>query len=185
MELASMFITVLVSSIMAGLVTYKVNDSKETKCFLAKKAEELYCYAEAVDRELSRFFGERYSIVGPEPRNAEFGEDALRTAGAKLVSAKMLVGFYFPALSSALARTIAAATTAHASLKVWENAEGSERDPLLIGLDRDIVALKDSLESFKTGIIESGRTANNRAVFVAFRRPATPMAEGRILRVAA
>lgn len=185
MELAFMLITIIVSSAMAGLVTYGINESKELRGFAGRKAEELYCCAESIDRELSRFFGERYSVVEPDRRNANCGDDALQAAGVKLVSAKMLVGFYFPSLSPALARTIAAVTTAHASLRLWEKAGAAGGDDLLVGLDRDIVALKDALEAFKAAIIENGRAANDRVAFAAFRRPAKPTIAGRVLRVAA
>ena len=185
MELAFMFIAIIVSSVMAGLVTYKINESRESRCFIGKKAEELYCAAESVDRELSRFFGDRYSILESDSRGAASSDDALREAGTKLVNAKMLVGFYFPSLSPALARTIAAVATAHTSLTLWEKAGPSGRDDLLLGLDKDIVALKDALEAFKAAIIESGRSASHRAPFAPFRRPAKPTIEGRVLRVAA
>jgi len=185
MELTIMLSTIIVSSIAAGLVTYKINESKENQCFIGKKAEELYCSAESIDRELSRFFEARYSISGSVQRNAEAGNDAWQTARIKLVNAKMLVGFYFPSLSPGLARTAAAVTTAHTSLRVWEKAGSSGDDNLLIGLDKDIVALKDALESFKAAIIETGRTANSRRPFAVFQRPAKPMHEGRVLRVAA
>lgn len=184
MQLAFMLVTIIASAVMAGLVTYKMNESKETKCFIGRKAEELYCHAEAIDRELSRFFGDRYALVDASRRSAESGNDALQAAGAILVNAKMLVGFYFPSLSPPLARTIAAVTTAHAALQLWEKA-GPGRDDLLVGLDRDVVALKDALESFKTAIIESGRLASHPAPLVAFRRPPKPAIEGRVLRVAA
>lgn len=180
-----MLITVIVSAVMAGLVTYKINVSRESQCFIGRKAEELYCSAESIDRELSRFFGERYSLVQSDRRAAACGDDDLQRAGLKLVNAKMLVGFYFPALSPALARTIAAVTTAHVSLRLWEEALSPGRDALLAGLDKDIVALKDALEAFKAAIIDNGRSASQRAAFALFRRPVKPMIAGRVLRVAA
>ncbi|MGO4869765.1 MAG: hypothetical protein ACLPGW_04020 [Roseiarcus sp.] len=185
MEMAFMFITIIISSVMAGLVTYKINQSRESQCFIGKKAEELYCSAESIDRELSRFFGDRYSLIASDRRGAVSGDEALQRAGIKLVNAKMLVGFYFPSLSPALARTIAAVTTAHGALRQWEKAAPSGGEELLVGLDKDIVALKDALEAFKAGIIESGRAANNRRPFTALRRPARPAIEGRVLKVAA
>jgi hypothetical protein len=184
MQMAFMFFTIVTSAVMAGLVTYKLNEVKELKCFLGGKAEELYCAVESVDRELSRFFGSRCALVDAGRRHAESGHDALQNAGATLTSAKMLVGFYFPALSPALARTIAAVTTAHITLTLWEKA-GSESEDLLVGLDRDIVALKDALESFKAAIIESGRSASAPAPLVPLWRPVRPAVAGRVLRVAA
>ncbi len=185
MELAVMLVTIIVSAAMAGLVTYGINESREARGFIGKKAEELYCCAESIDRELSRFFGERYSLIDSARRQADRGNDALQTAGMKLVNAKMLVGFYFPSLSPALARAIAAVTTAHASLRLWEKAGASGGDDLLAGLDKDIVVLKDALDAFKAAIIENGRAVNHRPAFAAWRRPAKPTIEGRALRVAA
>ncbi|MBV8663120.1 MAG: hypothetical protein JO107_08450, partial [Hyphomicrobiales bacterium] len=56
---------------------------------------------------------------------------------------------------------------------------------LVIALDRDVAALKDALESFKTAIIETGRAAGQPAPLLTFRRPAKPAVEGRVLRIAA
>ncbi len=131
MEFAFMLITAGLSAVMAGLVTYKVNELKEAKSFRGRKAEELYCAVEALDRELSRFFDGRCTIADSSRRAGGSSDDALQIAGARLVDAKMLVGFYFPVLSSALARCIAAVATAHASLRLWENAgrRQSRRSP--------------------------------------------------------
>jgi len=184
MEPALMFVTIVVSAAMAGVVTYAINESREARGFIGTKAEELYCCAESIDRELSRFFGERYCLIAADRRRADRGDDALQTAGMKLVNAKMLVGFYFPSLSPALARAIAAVTTAHASLRLWEKSGASGGDDLLAGLDRDIVVLKDALEAFKAAIIANGRASHGLS-FAAWRRPAKPAIEGRVLRVAA
>ncbi len=97
----------------------------------------------------------------------------------------MLVGFYFPALSSALARCVAAVATAHASLRLCESATAADRDDLLEGFDSDVVAVKDSLESFKAAIIDSGRVASQPTGLIALWRPAVAGAPSRALRVAA
>ncbi|HEY1942253.1 MAG TPA: hypothetical protein VGH40_09030 [Roseiarcus sp.] len=186
MELALMFVTIVISAVMAGLVSYKVNESKDGRRFVGNKAEELYCHAESIDREFCRFFGDRYSLVGAARSAIGSGDEALERAGATLVNAKMLVGFYFPSLAPALARTIAAVTTAHGALRRWEGASGTASgDDLVIALDRDVAALKDALESLKAAIIETGRAASQPASLIVLRRPAKPALEGRVLRVAA
>ncbi len=181
-----MFITIVISAVTSGLVSYKVNESKDRKRFVGNKAEELYCHAESIDRELSRYFGARYSLIGATRSGLGSGDEALERAGATLVNAKMLVGFYFPSLAPALARTIAAVTTAHGALRRWEAASvTASHDDLVMALDRDVAALKDALESLKAAIIETGRAANQPASFIALHRPAKPGLEGRVLRVAA
>jgi hypothetical protein len=185
MILASLFMTIILSAVAAAMITFRINESRESKHFIGKKAEELYCSAEAVDRELSRYFGDRYSILGFNQRGAGLETDALQRAGAKLVEAKMLVGFYFPALSSTLARTIAAATTAHASLRAWERSDEVVSDELLVRLDKDIVDLKDALESFKGAIIDDGRGLNRPTRRAIFKRQERLAMESRVLRVVA
>jgi len=180
-----MLITIIISAVMAGLVSYKVNESKDAKGYIGKKAEELYCDAEAIDRELSRFFDERYGLVDTARRSVGPNDATLQKVGAILVNAKMLVGFYFPSLSPALARAIAALATAHGALKAWEKSNPQSRDDLVIALDRDVVALKDALESFKAAIIETGRAAGQPTPLVRLRRSVKPAIEGRVLRVAA
>jgi hypothetical protein len=185
MDFAFMLVTAGLSAVMAGLVTYKINESKEVRRFRGRKAEELYRAVETLDRELSRFFDGRCAIADSNRRAGGSSDDALQIAGATLVDAKMLVGFYFPELSSALARCIAAVATAHASLRLWENASAGRRDDLLVGLDRDVVAVKDSLESFKAAIINHGRAAIQSTRLMASLRPVAVNAPSRALRVAA
>jgi hypothetical protein len=180
-----MLITAGLGAVMAGVVTYKVNESKEARTFRSKKAEELYCAVEALDRELSRYFDPRSAIDDSNRRVANSSGDALRIAEARLVDAKMLVGFYFPALTSALARSIAAVATTDTSLRLWERAGGADRDDLLEGFDRDVVTLKDSLESFKAAIVDSGRAVNQPIRLTAWLRPTPVGAPSRALRVAA
>ena len=127
-------LTVLLSAAAAGCATYRLNVSKERLWFTGRKAEELYCVVEALERELSNLFGSRYSLLGDERPASGPDKEDLQRAGAHFVTAKMLVGFYFPSLSPALARAIAAVTTAHAGLKAWEEAGKAERDRQLIAL---------------------------------------------------
>lgn len=185
MEFAFMLVTAGLSAVMAGLVTYRVNESKEARSFRGRKAEELYCAVEAIDRELSRFFDSRCAVADSSRQVGVSSDDRLEIAGAKLVDAKMLVGFYFPPLSPALARCIAAVATAHASFRLWERAGGADRGDLLEGFDRDVVAVKDALESFKAAVIDSGRLANQPGRLIAWRRPPAVAAPSRALRIAA
>lgn len=187
MELMSIFLTLLASSILAALVTYKVNESQDRRWFMGRKAEELYCSVEALDRELSKYFGSQYAFGAIEGQDAKLEVrtegSGLSAVGAELVNAKMLIGFYFQSLTPVLARTIAAVTTAVNSLEQWKKLAASERDIQLVRLDTDVAALKDSLEAFKSAVIIAGRPANIRSGFTMLRRAGAPQG-GRVLRVA-
>ncbi len=184
MELVSIFMTLVASVILAAYVTYKMNESRDLRWFMGKKAEELYCSAEAIDREVSKYFGSKYSFSAICGEKLENEQEALIKIGGELVNSKMLIGFYFQSLSPALARTIAAVATALTSLQHWEKADPKEREAFLERLDKDVAGLKDALEAFKTAIIGAGRPAALRASLALFRRP-SQVQNGRVLRVAA
>lgn len=185
MEAAFLLLTVLLSSAAAGCATYRLNVSKERLWFTGRKAEELYCVVEALERELSNLFGSRYSLLGDDRRASGPEKEDLQRAGAHFVTAKMLVGFYFPSLSSALARAIAAVTTAHASLRTWEEAGKAERDHHLITLDNAVTELKDALEALKAAVIEKGRLAYVGSSFALAWRSTKARNAGRVLQVPA
>lgn len=185
METAYLVLTVLLSAIAAGYSSYCLNVSKDRLWFKRRKAEELYCTVQSLDRELSSFFGTRYSLMGDNTRGSEPERDALRRAGEHLVNAKMLIGFYFPHISPALARTIAAAASAHRSLKSLEATETEDRQQLLAVLDNAVAMLKDSLEGLEASVIDIHRPTAKRGPREFFRRPTEQVNTGRILRVAA
>ena len=185
METAYLVLTALLGATTAGFSTYYLNISKDRLWFRRRKAEELYCTVQSLDRELSSFFGTRYSLMGDNTRSSEPEKEALRRAGEHLVTAKMLIGFYFPSISSALARTIAAVASAHQSLKSLEAAHAEDRQQLLAVLDNAVAMLKDSLEGLEASIIDIDRPTAKRGPLMLFRRPTKQMNAGRILRVAA
>ena len=184
METTYIVLTILLSAIAAGYSTYYLNVSKDKLWFKRRKAEELYCAVQSLDRELSSFFGARYSLMGNNTRGSEVEREALRRAGEHLVTAKMLIGFYFPSISSVLARTIAAVASAHQSLKSLEAAHTEDRQQLLAVLDNAVAMLKDSLEALEASIVDLNRPIANRGPLMLFRRRTKQMNAGRILRVA-
>lgn len=183
MELTLTLLTAGLSAAIAAYVAYRVNEDRDARSFRGGKAEELYRVAETLDRELARFFDPRCAVADSNRQLNVAGDDPLPIVAARLADAKMLVGFYFPQLSTALARCIAAVATAHASLRLWEEAgDAADRDGLLDGFDRDVVAAKDAIEGFKAAIIDSGRAASQPRWPFARRRSAA--APSRALRVA-
>jgi len=185
METSYLVLTVILSSAAAGYSTYYLNVSKDRLWFERRKAEELYLAVQTLERELSNFFGTRYSLMGDNRRISEPEKEALGRAGCHLVTAKMLIGFYFPSLSSALARVIAAVTTAHNGLRAFEKAGAEDSGDLLTILDNAIAQLKDALEGLKATIIDSGRPMAQGGRFALFWRPTKGAGAGRVVRVSA
>jgi hypothetical protein len=180
---AILILTVLTSAIAAGVVTYCLNISKERLLFIGRKSEELYCVVEALDFELSRFYGLRYSLVGGARRPGDI--ENLHRANADFATTRMLIGLYFPALWPHLARASAAAATAQSSLEALEDAPQSGRAPEIEGLDASVCELKDALDGLKTAILTAGHIANKRKFFALSSRSSEAISERRVLQVRA
>ena len=63
MEFALLLLTILLSATCAGLVTHRLNISKERLSFRVRKAEDVYCTAEQLEDVLNNFFADSYSLV--------------------------------------------------------------------------------------------------------------------------
>jgi hypothetical protein len=184
MEMAVLLLTIVLSAISAGLATYCLNVCKERLSFRAKKAEEAYCAAELLEARLTRFFESRYELVetGLHPT---FSEDT-ESVGDVFVRLKMLVGFYFPALSLSFSRAASAAATSYRSLKAFDAAiDGGERQSQVSQLDAAVVEMKDALNALKNAILAAGCEEQAVGSFTLFRRSAKSVNGQRILTVSA
>jgi hypothetical protein len=160
---AILILKVFMSGIAAGVATYWLNISKERLLFLGQKSEELYRTLEAVDFELSCFYSKRYSLVGGSPGTA--GAENMQRAKAHFATVRMLIGLYFPALTTALSRACAAASTAQRSLEALEVALEAEPRHLINELDVSVCEMKDSFDALKGAVLAAGRAANQRKFF--------------------
>jgi hypothetical protein len=150
-------LTILFSAAAAGISTYCLNCSKETKSFWGRKAEELYLEVDMLDRALVNFFDQSYSLVEASSKLTEADEAALAKAGVHFARIKMLTGFYFPAHSAALARAIAATATAHRALRGAQGAKEGDKAGLIESVDAAVCEVKDALDDLKTAILNHGR----------------------------
>jgi hypothetical protein len=178
---AILVLTVLASAIAAGVATYCLNISKERLLFVARKSEELFCTIEALDHELSCFYGARYSLV--DAARCTTGIEHLQQANACFATARMLVGLYFPMLMPDLARANAAAATAWRSLETLESAPEPHRRALLEALDASVCDLKDALDALKSATLVTGRATNQRALFAFSSGSAAKAKSRRVLQV--
>lgn len=169
---AILVLTVFASALAAALATYYLNISKDRLVFLGRKSEELYCTIEALDFELSQFFGKRYSLVGAVHPTGD--TEGLHRTSTYFATARMLVGLYFPALSPNLMRVCAAAATAQRKLEALEDAPEISQTDYLETLDASVCDLKDALAAFKVATLTTGRKANGRKFFALSPRAPEP-----------
>ena len=94
------FVGILLSGVVATLVTYRLNTTKEHVFFMRRKTEELYLAVEGFDRSLSTYFLAAYPLVKGEISWNDFHDlsiknDDRRDAEASL-QVLMLIDIYFP-----------------------------------------------------------------------------------------
>jgi hypothetical protein len=166
MEAAVLILTVVLSAASAGAVSYSLNLSRDRLHFRRMKAEELYGAVERLDREISRYFQESYSLYSRAVESATDEIDPLATPLFAIV--QMLTRFYFPRLCPDLARAAAAAQTAAHRLSGWRAASEVESEDLLLLLDVSVSELKQALHDFKRAIVEHQTKTNRLASALGF-----------------
>ena len=161
----------LLSALSAGLSTYYLNFSREIAALETKKAEELYLELEYFDRIVASFFGDCYSLLDGSLAPMEHHSAKLLAAGEHLAKIRMLISFYFPRLTTPLARMVAATATAHRKLSQAEKSSLEQRLTLLQTADAAVCDVKDAIEALKVSIL----AAENRWA----RLPRVGFAKGR------
>jgi hypothetical protein len=100
MGLTIAFLTILMSGVVAAVVTYRLNTTREHVFFMRKKAEELYLAVDQYDRVLSSHFLPGYSLIKGELDWNQFNDLAIKHADKSHVDASlqmmMLIQIYFP-----------------------------------------------------------------------------------------
>lgn len=66
MNLAIALLTVVMSGVVAAMVTYHLNTTKEHVFFMRRKGDELYLAAESYDRNLTSHFVSAYRVIKGE-----------------------------------------------------------------------------------------------------------------------
>jgi hypothetical protein len=184
MEIAFLLLTILLSAACAGLVTHRLNICKERLTFRAAKAEELYCVADRLENGLTSFFASSYSLI------SGYADSDLESAqateiGQHLSRLRMLVGFYFPALRTSLARVIAAASTSYATLENYRAAEKQEKEQAGQTLDTSVAELRDALDAMKSNILTAGEREITPARRKLFKQHRVQGSASRVMSIAA
>jgi len=185
LELFVLLLTVGLSAAAAGASTFYLNRSKELLGFLGAKAETLYSELEILDRILADYFAKTYSIVEGSVWTPEPDRGVLESACAHFATIKMLIGFYLPTLSSGLARTAAAAATAHRALLAAQGAPPSDQSDAVDRLDSAVCELKDAFEALKGDVLREGRDIARRGAKAFACRPTSALSQSATLKASA
>ena len=156
MSAAASVLTVLLSGLVAALVSFALSTRKERFLSRQRKAEELFLAVESCDKTLSGIFVLYGGYVRGEMTRSELderlGRNAQSATGDAHTRMMMLTLFYFPQLEPALKAYDAA------RVGVEKTVTRYERD--LAGLQDFIGALdgfEGASEGFKLAIIGQGR----------------------------
>lgn len=182
MEIALLLLTILLNAGCAGLVTHRLNISKERLSFKAAKAEEIYCVTDQLECALTHVFASSYSLIdGHNHHESEVPSETTEAIGHDFSRLKMLIGFYFPALRSSLAHVTSATSSSYAMLHAYQKAAKQEKEQAAQILDTSVVDLKDAFDAMKANILDVGEQEQAAAKLLFFRRRAERSATGRII----
>ncbi len=185
MEFALLLLTILLSATCAGLVTHRLNISKERLSFRVRKAEDVYCTAEQLEDVLNNFFADSYSLVNHcLPRENEADAKIGEAVGQHFSRLKMLIGFYFPGLRPSLSRVTSAAASAYGALQAYNKAPREEKEPLAEILDVSVVEMKEAFEAMKENILTVGAKEHVGRRLVFLNRSQKAMRSSRVMPVA-
>jgi hypothetical protein len=182
MSLSLSILQILACAATAATTSYLIMESREQRQFFSAKAEELYTLVEAVDRDLTDYFAQSYSLVaeGHSYRShTEFAWSKLMQESAKL---RMLVGFYFPSLWPEVKRSDAAVSTTVDALQHFQNNQADEN--ALVTLDNLVVEMRDALDALKHAVVVAHRDGRGHPLGLR-RRPDAAAPPNRAFRAAA
>ena len=181
MSISLALLQLVASVATAATATYLIVESRERRQFLSAKAEDLYTAVETVDRGLSDFFGQAYTLIcdgRPLRPSTDFAWSKLQQEQAKV---RMLVSFYFPTLWPEVKRGDAGVATAVAALAEYELHHPEES--ALLALDHVVLDMKDALEALKHAVVVAHR--DGRGHPLGLRRKLVTPELRRALRMAA
>jgi len=182
MSLSLAILQIVACAATAAMTTYLIVESREQRQFFSAKAEDLYALVETVDRDLTDYFAQSYSLVAEGHsyrRHTEFAWSKLMQDSAKL---RMLVGFYFASLWPQVKRCDAAISTTVDALQRFENNPGDES--ALVTLDNLVVDMKDAFDALKHAVVVAHRDGRGHPLGLR-RRPDAAAPQNRALRAAA
>lgn len=185
MEFALLLLTILLSATCAGLVTHRLNISKERLSFRVRKAEDVYCTAEQLEEILNNFFADSYSLINYcLARENDVGPEVTEAVARHFSRLKMLIGFYFPSLRPGLSRVTSAASSAYATLQAYKKAPSEEKESLAQILDVAVVEMKEAFEAMKENILAVGETEHNGLRLAFLKRSQKTLPSSRVMPVA-
>jgi hypothetical protein len=104
MTLLVALLTVVMSGVVAAVVSYLLNTGKEQAFFMRRKGEELYLAAEAYERNLAKHFLPGYAVVKGEMSWNDYLDLEIKNADKNDKEASlqvlMLIDIYFPQLQT-------------------------------------------------------------------------------------
>ena len=170
MNLATALITIVMSGVVAAVVTYHLNTTKEHVFFMRKKAEELYLAAESFDRSLSSYFIGGYPLVKGEISWNDFNDLAIKNADKVDEDASlqvlMLIDIYFPKLQPIFGKYLEQRTALHRVLNEHKRAykTGSVGEEFFKPFDLAMRDLSTRAKELKAAIIVEAQefTAKNQ-----------------------
>jgi hypothetical protein len=139
----------------AGLTAYVLLERRELRHFVSAKAEDLYVVVDSFDQGLAGYFAQHCSLIAEGCLYSPYGDAdwsrLMRDAGR----ARMLIGFYFPALWPQMKQADARlAATLSAMRRYHQQGDDAEA---MDALEQSLIDLRETMDTLKHAVVMSHR----------------------------
>ena len=162
---------IIACAVAAGLTSYFVLERRELRHHAASKAEDLYVVIDSFDQGLAAYFAQNCSLIAEGclySPNGDAGWSRLMRDSAR---ARMLIGFYFPALWPQMKQADARLAATLSAMRRYHFQREDEAS--LVGLEQSLMDLRDTMDALKHAVVMTHRD-RGRGGFLRRVRPAAP-----------
>ena len=146
---------ILACAATAGFTCYFALERREIRHYASAKAEELYVVIDSFDQGLAAYFAQNCSLIAEGYLFSPHGDAGWSRLMRESARARMLIGFYFPALwpqmKQADARLVATLSAMRRYHQQHEDAES------LDGLEQSLIDLRETMDSLKHAVVMAHR----------------------------
>jgi hypothetical protein len=161
---------ILACAAAAGLTSFFVLERREMRHYASAKAEELYVVIDSFDQGLAAYFAQNCSLIAEGCLYSPAGDAGWSRLMRDSARARMLIGFYFPALWPQMKQADARLAATLSAMRRYHFQREDEAS--LVGLEQSLLDLRETMDALKHAVVMSHRDSGRGRLLRRSRPPA-------------
>ncbi len=146
---------ILACAAAAGLTAYLLLERRELRHYVSAKAEDLYVVVDSFDQGLAAYFAQNCSLIAEGCLYSLHGDADWSRLMREAARARMLIGFYFPALWPQMKKADARlAATLSAMRRYHQQCDDAAT---MDALEQSLIDLRETMDTLKHAVVMSHR----------------------------